>query len=165
VARGSVLEKQLLETHKRVIKELGIVRGVTHTEFIRGEDGTIYFLETAARVGGVHIADLVEATTGINLWREWAKIEISQGELPYRLPAKRADYGGLIVTLARQEKPDTSAYTEPEIAWRMQDNAHHVGLAVRSDSRERIEQLLDQYEQRFAADFAAVLPQAATPTA
>jgi len=165
VARGSALERQLLETHKRVIKELGIVRGVTHTEFIRAEDGTIHFLETAARVGGVHIADLVEATTGINLWREWAKIEISQGEKPYRLPPRRADYGGLIVTLAKQESPDTSAYTEPEIGWRMQDNAHHVGLAVKSDNSERIEQLLEQYEKRFAEDFLAVLPQAATPTA
>ena len=47
----------------------------------------------------------------------------------------------------------------------MQDNAHHVGLAVRSDSRDRIEELLTQYEQRFANDFAAVLPQSASPTA
>ncbi len=165
VPRGSALERQLLETHKRVIKELGIVRGVTHTEFIRAADGTIYFLETAARVGGVHIADLVEATTGINLWREWAKIEISQGEQPYKLPPRRADYGGLIVTLAKQESPDTSAYREPEIAWRMSDNAHHVGLAVRSDRSERIDELLADYERRFTEDFAAVLPQAASPTA
>jgi hypothetical protein len=165
VPRGSALERQLLEAHKRVIKELGIVRGVTHTEFIRGQDGTIYFLETAARVGGVHIADLVEATTGINLWREWAKIEVSQGDKPYRLPSRRAEYGGLIVTLAKQESPDTSAYVDPEIVWRMQDNAHHVGLAVKSENPERIEELLGQYEQRFAKDFVAVLPQAATPTA
>jgi hypothetical protein len=165
VDRGSALERQLLETHKKVIKELGIVRGVTHTEFIRGQDGTIYFLETAARVGGVHISDLVDATTGINLWREWAKIEISQGDIPYKLPSRRSDYGGLIVTLAKQQVPDTSAYTDPEIAWRMQDNAHHVGLAVRADNPQRIDELLADYERRFAEDFVAVLPQAATPTA
>lgn len=165
VPRGSALERQLLETHKKVIKELGIVRGVTHTEFIRSGDGTIHFLETAARVGGVHISDLVDATTGINLWREWAKIEISQGDIPYKIPARRSDYGGLIVTLARQQAPDTSAYNDPEISWRMKDNAHHVGLAVRSDRLERIEELLTDYERRFAEDFAAVLPQAASPTA
>lgn len=165
VARGSTLERQLLETHKKVIKELAIVRGVTHTEFIRGPDGTIHFLETAARVGGVHISDLVEATTGINLWREWAKIEISQGDLPYRLPPRRADYGGLIVTLSKQEAPDTSGYTDPEIVWRMSDNANHVGLAVKSDTPERVEQLLEQYESRFAQDFLAVMPQARVPTA
>ncbi len=165
VERGSVLERQLLEAHKRVIKELGIVRGVTHTEFIRGEDGTIHFLETAARVGGVHISDLVEATTGVNLWREWAKIEVSQGETPYKLPPRTAEYGGLIVSLAKQKVPDTSAYRDPEIVWRMTENEHHVGLAVRSPSRARVEELLETYERRFAEDFVAVLPQSATPTA
>jgi hypothetical protein len=159
IDRGSVLESQLLEVHKRVLREFRLSRGVTHTEFIRAHDGTLYFLETAARVGGVHIADLVEATTGVNLWREWAKIELSQGEIPYRLPPVRtADYGGLIVTLAKQESPDTGGYVDPEICWRMQDHAHHVGLAVRSPHRARVEQLLEDYERRFAHDFLAVLP-------
>ena len=40
-------------------------------------DGAQYFLETSARVGGAFIVDVVEAATGINLWREWAKIEIA----------------------------------------------------------------------------------------
>ena len=35
------------------------------------------FLETSARVGGAFIVDVVEAATGVNLWREWAKIEIA----------------------------------------------------------------------------------------
>ncbi len=136
------------------------MRGVTHTEFIRGrDDGKIYFLETAARVGGAHIADLVEASTGINLWKEWAKIEIAQGDEPYALPARTALYGGLILSLARQEQPDTSAYADPEIAWRLEGHpAHHVGFVVRSESRERVEALLDQYEPRIARDFMATMP-------
>lgn len=166
VERGSEVEKQLLETHARVIEHLGIVRGVTHTEFIRGAaDGEIYFLETAARVGGVHISDLVEASTGVSLWREWAKIEITQGELPYEVPVKRSDYAGLIVSLAKQEVPDTSAYTDPEIVWRMDQNAHHVGLIVRSPDRSRVESLLDSYEPRIAHDFSTSLPAPSTPTA
>ena len=45
-------------------------------QFIHGkEDGKYYFLETSSRVGGAHIPDMVEASTGINIWREWAKIE------------------------------------------------------------------------------------------
>ncbi len=46
-----------------------------------------YFLEVAARVGGAFIADLVEHSTGVNLWREWARIEVAhlRGEI-YRLP-------------------------------------------------------------------------------
>ena len=67
-----------------------MVRGVSHSEFIQGRDGKLYFLETAARVGGAHIADLVEAATGINLWAEWAKVEIAGGKAPYQSAAAAA---------------------------------------------------------------------------
>jgi biotin carboxylase len=160
VRRGSEVERQILDTHAQVIEHLGLVRGVAHTEFIRGrDDGRVYFLETAARVGGAHIADLVEASTGLNLWKEWAKIEIAQGDEPYVLPEHRADYGGLILSLARQETPDTSAYADPEIAWRLEGQpAHHVGFVLRASTPERVEALLDQYEPRIARDFMATLP-------
>lgn len=165
VRRGSDLEKQILETHERVVEHLGLVRGVAHTEFIRGrDDGTIYFLETAARVGGVHISDLVHASTGVSLWSEWAKLELGQGEAPYALPSRRHDYGGLIVSLAKQEKPDTSAYDDPEIVWRMDDNPYHVGLIVRAATPERVEELLDRYAERIATDFATSLPPTRSPT-
>jgi hypothetical protein len=160
VQRGSELEKKILATHTRVIEHLGLVRGVTHTEFIVGkDDGEVYFLETAARVGGAHISDLVEASTGINLWKEWAKIEIAQGEEPYTLPPRRHDYGGLILSLARQETPDTSAYTDPEIAWRMTGHpAHHVGFVLRAGDPGRVQALLEQYQGRIARDFMATMP-------
>ena len=88
-----------------------MVRGVSHSEFIQGRDGKLYFLETAARVGGAHIADLVEAATGINLWAEWAKVEIAGGKAPYQVPRVRAAISqDLLISLARQEHPDTSAY-------------------------------------------------------
>jgi hypothetical protein len=166
VPRGSEIETRMLETHARVVEHLGMVRGVTHTEYIRGAaDDVIYFLETGARVGGVHISDLVEASTGINLWKEWAKIEMGQGEAPYVLPERRKDYGGLIVSLAKQEAPDTAGYTEGEIVWRMKGNPHHVGLVVRSDRHERVEELLGDYERRFAQDFCAAMPAASAVTA
>jgi hypothetical protein len=160
VRRGSELERKILDAHAKVIEHLGLVRGVAHTEFIVGrDDGVVYFLETAARVGGAHIADLVEASTGLNPWKEWAKIEIAQGEEPYVLPPHRKDYAGLVLSLARQEKPDTSAYNDPEIVWRLDGQPpHHVGLIVRSESADRVEQLLEQYEPRIARDFMATLP-------
>ncbi len=166
VARGSELEGRILAAHEKVIEHLGLVRGVTHTEFIVGkDDGVVYFLETAARVGGAHIAELVEASTGLNPWREWAKIELSQGEEPYEVPPHRKDYAGLIISLARQEKPDTSAYDDPELVWRLGDQPpHHVGFIVKSESAERVEALLDSYEPRIAKDFLAVLPAPAVAT-
>ena len=160
VPRGSEVERKILEAHDRVVEHLNLVRGVAHTEFILGrDDGKPYFLETAARVGGAHISDLVEASTGINLWREWAKIEIAQGEEPYSAPEARKDYAGVVLSLARQEVPDTSAYDDPEIVWRLSGHpAHHVGLIVRASTWDRVEELLTSYEPRLAHDFMATLP-------
>ena len=166
VPRGSEVEQQILETNRRVVDQLNLVRGVTHTEYIRGaQDGKIYFLETAARVGGAHIADLVEASSGVNLWREWANIELRQGEQPYRAPEHRKDYAGIIVSLARQEVPDTSSFNDPEIVWRLEGHPHHVGFVVRADTPQRVEELLDEYEPRILRDFMATLPAPSSPTA
>ena len=95
--------------------------------------------------------------TGINLWREWARIETAPADRPYRLPEHQENYAGVIITLARQEHPDTSAYQDPEIAWRL-NRRHHVGLVVTSKDRARVQSLLDEYSVRFASDFSAVLP-------
>ena len=165
VRRGSDLERDLLAINAKVMEHLGLVRGVMHIEFIRSsEDGTLYFLESAARVGGAHIAELVEASTGVNLWQEWAKIELAQGEAPYTMPEAKRDYGGLIISLARQEKPDSSDFNDPEIVWRLQDNPYHIGLIIRSGSLERIEALLSDYEGRVGREFMTSMPPPESPT-
>jgi biotin carboxylase len=162
--RDSEDAHRLLAENRRVMAALGMLRGASHTEFIKGrEDGRIYFLETSARVGGAHIADLVEAATGLNLWAEWAKLELAGGNSEYRPPEPRQDYAGLLVSLARQEYPDTSAYTDPEIVWRM-NKEHHAGLLVKSPSAERVQDLLRSYSQRFEQDFYAYIAPQDKPT-
>jgi hypothetical protein len=153
------LEAKALASHNRaVLDALGFVRGVTHTEFIKGrEDGRFYFLETAARVGGAHIVEVVEAATGINLWAEWAKVEVGGGHRPYHLPATRSDHAGIIVSLARQEWPDTSTYDDPEVVWRLKKR-HHAGLIVASPTASRVDQLIDRYSVRFLDEFFASQP-------
>lgn len=143
----------------QVIETLGMTRGVTHAEFIKAhEDGKFYFLEIAGRVGGAHLSDLIEASTTLNPWSEWARIEVAniKGE-QYHLPATQQKYGGLLVCLAKQEHPDLSAYQDPEIVWRM-DKKNHAGLIVVADNPERVEELLNQYVERFLADFTAYAP-------
>jgi biotin carboxylase len=158
VERGSEDERALLAVNQEVLKTKGLVRGVSHTEFIKGrEDGQFYFLETSARVGGANIVELVEAANGINLWAEWAKIEIARGESQYQLPPLRHDYAGLIVSLARQKHPDTSPYTDKEIVWRMNKH-YHAGLIFMSPDQSRIAHLLDEYTSRFYKDFFATHP-------
>jgi biotin carboxylase len=138
---------------------LGMLRGVTHAEFIRAHaDGRYYFLEIAARIGGAFIADLVEVASGVNLWREWAKIEIANlRSETYAPPHSFASYAGSVLCLAQTAEPDTAAFDAPEIVVRMKKH-HHAGLIVRSDDPRRVQQLLDQYSAEFAARFLAALP-------
>jgi biotin carboxylase len=156
---------EFLDLNRRVLADLGFVRGVTHAEFLRANaDGKVYFIEVAARVGGAYISDEVEAATGINLWREWARLEVGAGKEPYQLPAERQDYSGVILSLARQEIPDTSAYCDPEIIYRVQ-KYHHAGFVLRSSSSQRIQELLEAYSSRFREDFMATQPVPDRPTA
>jgi hypothetical protein len=148
VERGSLDEKELREMNERTLKCMNLVRGVSHIEFIKGRaDGRFYMLECAARVGGAHIADMVEAATGINLWQEWAKIEVGGGKAPYTLPKTREEYGGLLLTLAREERPDTSMFDAPEVVYRSPEKSH-IGLVLRSPSHARIQTLLGDYLTR-----------------
>jgi glutathione synthase/RimK-type ligase-like ATP-grasp enzyme len=150
---------ELTRLNAELLRALGLERGAAHAEFIRGErDGEFYFLEVAARVGGAHIAETLEAASGHNLWREWARVEVAhaRGERVGRIEARRA-YAGLALSLARQEWPDTSAYDDPEIVLRVR-RANHVGLVVRSTSLARVRELLDSYAERFARDFSAYVP-------
>ena len=161
----STADAQALEALNRdLITTLGLARGVTHTEFIKGRaDNRFYFLETAARVGGANIAEVVEAATGVNLWAEWAKIEIAGERGSYEVPPHREDYAGIVISLARQETPDTSAYDDPEIVFRLHKK-HHVGLIAASHSLERVEHLLGDYVRRFSTDFFASMPSPDKPT-
>ena len=150
--------RALQKINRDLIESLGLVRGVTHAEFLKAHaDGKFYFLEIAARVGGAYIADVIEAATSVNLWREWARLEVGAGKQPYQLPATRRDYAGVILSLARQERPDTSAYDEDEIVYRV-SKFHHAGFILKSARPERIQQLLDSYSRRFIEDFLATEP-------
>jgi biotin carboxylase len=163
---GDSEEASALRTlNGELIRALGLVRGVSHAEFICARsDRHFYFLECAARVGGAYISEMIEVATGVNLWREWAHIEISGGKEPYRLPAVRNDYAGLILSLARQEDPDTSAYNDPEIALRLKRH-HHAGFVLRSSDPARIQTLLNNYSRRFAEEYLAIEPPGTKPAA
>ena len=158
IAHNSPEKKQLLEINRRLIRAMGLDSGATHAEFIKSEaDGEFYFLEIAARVGGAYIADVLEAASGINLWREWARLEIDADSGSRHRLKPRKEHAGIILSLARQEYPDTTAYDDPEIVYRVKKK-HHAGLIVRSPKMERVSELLADYGRRFAEDFVAVLP-------
>ena len=54
-------------------------------------------------MGGANLAEMIEAASGINLWREWAKVEVANArKQEYQLPPVRKEYGGIAVCLAQQ---------------------------------------------------------------
>jgi biotin carboxylase len=163
--RDSEGTRDLLAINARMIPALGMVRGVTHAEYIRGESGRIWFLEVGARVGGAFIADVVEAATGVNLWREWARIEVAhvKGQ-QYQAPTPHEWYAGSVLCLARTAEPDTASFTDPEIVVRVKKH-HHAGLIVRSERAERVRTLLERYAEQFTQEYLAVAPVPDRPTA
>jgi len=166
VDRNSPDWLEFTQLNARLAPALGMLRGVTHAEYIRAHaDGRYYFLEIAARVGGAFISDLVQVSTGINLWREWARVEVAhlRGEA-YTPPAAREDYAGSVLCLAQTAEPDTSGFDAPEIVVRLKKH-HHAGLIVRSPNPERVRQLLDLYAGEFARRFLASMPPPEKPTA
>jgi hypothetical protein len=164
IEKGTKIEQQLLELNEKLLKALGLLRGVSHTEFIESEeDGKLYFLETSARVGGANLSELVYAATGINLWREWAKIEILRGEGEYHYPDVQDYQAGIITSLARQEWPDLSEYDDPEIFWKL-NKPFHAGFVLRSKYYNVITDLLEKYTGRFYKDFFTTAPMKERPS-
>ena len=155
--------RALCDLNWQVLQAYGLVWGVSHSEFILASDSTRYFLETSARVGGANIAELVEAATGVNLWREWARVEIAGESGTYSSPQPRQDAAGLLISLAKQEFPDTSEFQDPEIVWRM-NKPWHVGMIVRSPSHDRVEELLGRYSERVQQIYMAYQPPPERPT-
>ena len=157
--RASEESKELVALNRQVLKAMGLVRGASHAEYIRSQaDGQLYFLENAARVGGANIAECVDYATGLNLWREWAKLEIANlRSESYELPETHPGYAGIINCLARQEWPDLSGYKDSEVVWKMNKRSH-AGLIVSSPDAARVEALLNDYAERFINDFLAVMP-------
>ena len=89
---------------------------------------------------------------------EWARIEVAlaRGE-QYRLPELHEGYAGSVISLARQQTPDLSAYDAPEIVERLHKE-HHAGLILASPEEERLRLLVERYAEDFLRDFSASMP-------
>ncbi|MGV3696777.1 ATP-grasp domain-containing protein [Flavobacterium sp.] len=155
-------DKEIKKINESVLKAFGMMHGANHTEFIKcNDDGKIYFLETASRVGGAHLAEMIDAASGINLWKEWAKIEdcLVKGK-EYKLPETKLGFAGIVLTLSKFEHPDLSGFNDSEVCFRV-PLEYHAGLIVKSDSNARVLELLDNYAERLIRDFATVAQQEA----
>lgn len=159
VEYGGEDEKGIKEMNEKVLKAFGLKSGASHSEYIKNAaDGEFYFLETSSRVGGAHLAEMVEVASGVNLWTEWAKIEAAAmlGGA-YKAPKAKKDYAGIVISLSKQEQADYSRFDAPEVAWKL-NKKHHVGVIVRSDKQDRVKGLLDEYAKVILDHFHASAP-------
>ncbi|MGV2434538.1 MAG UNVERIFIED_CONTAM: hypothetical protein LVT10_06345 [Anaerolineae bacterium] len=108
-------------------------------------------------MGGANIAEMIESATNVNLWREWGRMIVAElRQEPYVLPELKELYAGVLMTLARQEHPDLSAYNAAEVVWKA-DKTYHAGIIVAGESLTRVETLLSEY-RRDSFKISARLP-------
>jgi biotin carboxylase len=165
LGRNSDEFTDLEKINAKVLSSFGLLNGATHTEFIRSkEDGKLYFLETSSRVGGAHIPDLVEASSSINIWREWAKIEdaLLKGK-NYEISKSTGYYSGLIIALIKDKEPDYNDF-ECEEAVKFLPIDYHVGIVYKSNNSVAVQERLDSAAEKIHAELLNILPPKDKPT-
>ena len=69
---------ELTALNGNLAPSLGMVRGLTQASFVRSGPGAPYrFDRILAGVGAEGVDQVVEAASGLNLWREWARMEMA----------------------------------------------------------------------------------------
>lgn len=162
--KNSEEARGLEKINREVLNKFGIQNGATHSEYIRGIDGQYYFLETSSRVGGAHIPDMVEAATGVNIWREWARLEnaLLQGN-HYSVVETQNLFAGLIIALAKDKHPDTRNLQNDEVE-KFLPIDYHIGIVYKSKTADIIAERLDQASEIVIAQILNILPPKDKPT-
>lgn len=152
--------KALLKLNEQILHGFNLRYSATHTEALKSDqDGKFYFIETSARVGGAHLAEMVEYATGINLWEEWAKVEFANASGTFHtIKSPDSNQAGILISLAKNKIPDYHNLNAPELVWTLNDLDHHYGCIVKSPSRTRVIELLDQYTALVHSEFHAAAP-------
>ncbi len=154
VDRESSDARELAALNRALAPLFGMVHGVAHAKFLRSRtDDQYYFLEVGARVGGASTDQLAEAATGVNLWREWARLEA--GDLrhkAYTAPNSLEGYAGSVACAAEGAKPDFDMIADPAIVARFRKDGH-AGLIVRAASAGRVQRLLEDYSAQIERQF------------
>jgi biotin carboxylase len=63
-----------IQLGRDVLRALGMGDGMTHMEWFRKRDGEVVFGEVACRPGGAMVVDIINYTSDVDLFREWARV-------------------------------------------------------------------------------------------
>lgn len=163
---GSADDKALIKATNDVMTAFGMQHSASHTEFIKcHEDGDFLFSGNSlagrrrapGRNGGMFFQRQYVARMGKTGSGRCDGQKIRVAETPER-PRRNHRFA-----CPPGSWPDTSQFSDPEIAWRMTGMDHHVGLIVQSAKRERVIELLDDYAVRVKRDYHASAPPPSKP--
>lgn len=166
LASDSEKSQSLTKLNTELLSAFGLVNGTSHSEYIKGVDGKYYFLETSSRVGGAHISEMIEAARGINIWREWARLETCLiNHTEYSLPNNlKEQFGGLIISLIKDKTPDSADFQCAELD-HMIPIDYHVGMVYVADTEQKILDRLEEATSIITQKLLKVLPPKERPKA
>jgi biotin carboxylase len=87
-----------IELGRNVLRTLGMGDGMTHMEWFLKPSGEVVFGEVACRPGGACVVDLMNYTSDIDLFREWARVATVQR---FDAPTERKYNVGIIFKRAQ----------------------------------------------------------------
>lgn len=168
--RNSRDARDLAAINRALAPSFGMVRGITHAHFLRSDtDGSYYFLEIGAGVGGAFpdetyagdtfprdsfMDNLVQAATGVSLWREWANLEIADlRHTGYVVPDSNEGYAGSVLCASQGAAPNLEAFADPAIVTRFR-SGKHAGLILRAANPERARNLIGDYAAQLESELA-----------
>lgn len=147
----SDIAQRLLSVNQQLLTAFAREYGPSHSEFIQGQDGQLYFLETAARVAGGNIERVIESATDIKVWQEAAKMELADyAKEHYELPEQAERYAGLIAAPIQDSTPDVSSFEAEGIRFRFNQDGF-ITLVIAANSQDNRDALLTELGQQLLA--------------
>src|SRR5262249_12589677 len=87
-----------MELGRKVLLALGMGDGMTHMEWFLTKSGEAVFGEIACRPGGARVVDMMNYTSDIDLFREWARVAVWRS---FEAPTARKYNVGIIFKRAQ----------------------------------------------------------------
>ena len=139
LANDAAESKELATLTARVMQAFGMRFSASHTEWIRDGQGRFLFLETSSRVGGAHISDMVQEATGVDLWAEWAKLELAEFAADgYKAPKDRGGYAAVTIRTVGEEEPQLDRLDLPGVRQTF-PMKHHAAMLFGGNTLQEVE--------------------------
>ena len=147
---GSEDADELTRLTGEVMRAFGMRYSASHTEWIRNAAGEFLLLETASRVGGAYISNMVMHATGVDLWAEWARLEVVQlDHSAYEAPESRPGIGAVTIRAVGEPNPVVKGFDEGCVAEQLH-KPYHVGRVFAGGSVEEVQAAQERFARALA---------------